>query len=191
MPVNESLSWGFIVVDYQTFAAPHKMVLHCNQANAAGTWSVVGTDEASIPLTLKAYFDVLNNSLTPIDTTFGQWRLYKNETFPTPASFVGLGNVPTPNVAPAAQKGAGGQGTLTWLTATGRVVKAVMLDCDLGNPQKITYAAAQANTKAVFDYLTGHSNIKSIDGETLQTPYRMTIGWNKRLLREYGYVITP
>lgn len=189
--IDPSLSWGRVVVQYNTTAPiPHIFSFHCNEMDTSGNWLLPYAGESTIFDTLDALISIFSPFI-PAGATFGKFIVYKNGAGVLPATFWMIGDTPTPTDAPANTVRNGGQITFTLRTPTNRRVQFVWLDGGGEVPLFKPASAFNAAEQDVVDYLILHGNIVSIDGEVLQLAYGFNNTVNRTLSRRYGKKLTP
>lgn len=185
---DSALAPFFVLMNYQTFAAPHKMKL-----NLRGSYDLV-TQELTYDGVATPLVDILDDFLAsweediPTGTNFLTWDLYERDIDPSaPAPYVwvdtggftagtGLGDQGTN----AAQ-----QTTLTFKGAQGQIARFTMFDART-NSAYAPYKAALPAGSGLAAHVIDHRYICTEDAQTIKAARYKTGSINRKLARVYG-----
>lgn len=185
MAVDERLAWGYTVCQIANSKAEHNFSFSHNEIDNAGNWLVPYLLENTIEDTIDNLFSAFSAQF-PSTTTIIGFVTYKNQLLPLPTLPWYFGDPVVPTIAPVGGILSAGQGTYTWKTPTGRIVKMTILDMSYPEPQRIPYNSLPAPSQAAMDYVVDHGNIRSIDGQPITRPNTFSYTYNRRLERRYG-----
>lgn len=188
--VDESLAWGRIEIPYTTVFADHVTSLHCREVLSDGSWATPYGTEATVADTLAAYLEVMETTI-PAGTTFGSFKVFKNNVHPLPAELWFVGSITMTGIVPTALAQAALTVTLSWRTALNKQAKVVW--CDTGGdsvpPLRVLPSAFDAEQLSWFNYIIDNPNIVTIDGANITLPHAITVTQNDVLTRRYGMSI--
>lgn len=185
---DSALAPLFVMINYQTFAAPHKMKL-----NLRGSYDVV-TQEVTYDGVATPLIDILDDFIDaweediPAATNFTTWDLYQRDIDPSatiPYAWLDTGGFTAGTNVGSQATNAAQQTTLTFKGAQGQIVRFTMFDARTNSsyaPAKFSLGSGTGLAAHVID----HRYICSEDGQTIKAPRYKTGSINRKLARVYG-----
>jgi len=185
--IDESLSWGKVVINYTTPSANHTFSFHCREVLSDGSWQTPYGTEATVSDTITALLEVHETTI-PTGTSFGNFKVYKNHPSPTPTELWYVGTVDATGVVGTASNNPACTVTLSFRTSLNRQAKMVWCDTAGGAvpPLRVLPTAFDTEQESWFNYVIDNPNIVTIDGENITIPHAITVTMNDTLSRRYG-----